>query len=164
MTKAYLIYLNDTKELYAITDDKTKYKDFLNQHNKQLFHTKKVKMTSDDYIAFACKHKSCVLIDSCLYDGENVMYIIDTVDEEDNLSAASEIITDKMERIQGLFKGTHLDDQHLKIISDATSIINDGNAEIDTFTLFYYLFKYTFVDVSKLDTVKEVNDKFIKEL
>ena len=166
MIKAYLIYLNDTKELYAITDDKTKYKLFVAQRNKQLFHIKKVKMTSDEFDNLVYKNKQLLLNDSFLDDGETRMKIVDTIYEEDTLSMVCEVIYNRITRIQKMFENTHLDEKYLKIISEATTIISGGGnyIEIDTFALFYYLFKYTFEDVSKIDTVKEITDKFIKEL
>ena len=164
MTKAYLIYLKDTKELYAITDDKTKFESFISQREKRLFHVKKIKMKDSEFDNLVFKNKKLLLTDSYLDDGETRIKIVDTIDEEDILSMVSEVIYSRITRIQKELELVHLDEHHLKIISDATSIIRGNYIEIDTFALFFYLFKYTFIDVSKIDTVKETTDKFIKEL
>ena len=123
MIKAYMIYLNDTKELYAITDDKTKYKSFVAQRNKQLFHIKKVKMTSDEFDNLVYKNKQLLLNDSFLDDGETRMKIVDTIYEEDTLSMVCEVIYNRITRIQKMFENTHLDEKYLKFLFGQFSVI-----------------------------------------
>ena len=59
-----------------------------------------------------------------------------------------------------------LNDKYLKVIIDATTVItrNDDYIQINTFELFYYLFKYTFINVSKADVTNEaLNNIMTKE-
>ena len=124
MIKAYMIYLNDTKELYAITDDKTKYKSFVAQRNKQLFHIKKVKMTSDEF--------------------DNLYYLFLNADSQFEILLYAIIATDKFDIASGYYEiaccltnclsylsiGTHskeMASHYLRIGSEKDKICNNKN-------------------------------------
>lgn len=165
MIKVYLLYLKDNMELYAITDKPEYYRKFIDQRNKKLFKVKKVEMDRDKYSSFIHKNNKYKMCESCLYDGEKDINIIDTIYEEDSLDFITDMIVKRLKRIRENLCEV-LNDKYLKVIIDATTVItrNDDYIQINTFELFYYLFKYTFINVSKADVTNEaLNNIMTKE-
>ena len=162
MIKVYMIYLKYNMELYAVTDEPKYYHEFITQRNSKLFKVKKVRMDEDEYKKFVHKNYKLKLCESLLYDGKRDASIVDTVYEEDSLNYITNTIENRINRIRGNLVGI-LNEKYLKVITDVTTLIipEDEFIQINTFELFYYLFRYTFVNVTKAEVTSEALNNII---
>ena len=139
MPKVFMIYKKGEKSPYAYTINTEYYKLFKSQRNMSLI--------------FTNKNKSLQLIEDYLYDGKNDITIIATVEESAKLSESCEYIFSTADTIERSLKNVPLKKKYLNSILSITQELKRRNKKtptlcVDTFTLFYYLFRDTFSEVS----------------
>ena len=152
--------LKNEKGLYAFSINK-KYIDlFKLQRNMDLFYIHNVKMDKYEFMAFSNNNNSKMLISDVLYDSEtnSNIDIITTVEESDSLTESCTYIHNAAIEIEKSCYSYPLKSKYLNIITNLTSIITQPDVRtktlnIDTFKLFYHLFRNTFSEDA--DKVRE---------
>lgn len=151
----YLIYFKeedkDTSYLYAYTTEKSIKDKFLSERNKSLFKVKKLKGDDDDprIKAIMYEYRNCKIIPDVLYDGKTNFEIFMTQKESTYLSESCDEIRGDLLEISKILLGilfkTKILNAIQNIIEDVThSKEKDNTIPINTFKVFYYLFKNTF--------------------
>jgi hypothetical protein len=85
-----------------------------------------------------------------LYDGKHDFEIIGTIEEDSKLDSVCTKIHDKLDYYHHYFS-SKLNNEYLNVINDATKLIKESDKacnsylEINTFDLFCYLFRFTFI-------------------
>jgi hypothetical protein len=149
--KIYLFYLKeDPRELYAFTLDK-EYRDrFMNERNMDLFYMKKERIEKNICMVFMSKNKSKQIIKDVLNDGEKDYVIMCTMEESVKLSESCEYIENTCIAVRDLIHNYSLKKKYLKSIIALTDVIKNQNSnptlQINSFKLFYELFKHTFYE------------------
>lgn len=145
----YILYKKEDQMIYAFSLDKKFINEFLQQRNRKCFHLEKKKMQNSIIGAFLSKYREYQLIDIPLFHNEEVISIIGTIHEDNILSDSSERIWMEMEAIEKALSQYPFKKKYLNLIKEITNIVNNQDKEepiieIDTFSLFCYLFKDTF--------------------
>ena len=143
--------LKDEKGVYAYSINKEYIDLFKIQRNMDLFYIKKVKMSKHEFMIFSNKNRNQLMIRDYLFDGESECNIemITTVYESDALTESCTQIHSLATHIENSIFTYPLKDKYLNIITKLTSTITDVDEHdnvlnIDTFKLFYHLFRKTF--------------------
>lgn len=154
MYKVDFFYLLSEQRLYAYTANKEYAKLFVEQRNMKLFKRVSKKIEKYEWMLFQSENHNMQLIPLPLYDGCNDIEIIGTAEEDDILSDASESIDSNLEYYRRMYVNQSIfNDKYLKVIDDVTNVVMTNETEsgdinltlmVDTFSLFYYLFKKTF--------------------
>lgn len=139
--------LKETKGIYAFTFNKEYMKVFEAQRNMNKFIIKDIKF--DDEImwrSFVASNKNCMLQKDVLFDGKNTIDIICTEEESFGLDVYSNKYSDDLLNLQkALNTEFNVPPKYQKIISELTNRLReDESLDIDTFKLFFDLFKNTF--------------------
>ena len=157
--KIYLYYLKSEKnKLYAFTDNKEYSKLFSSTRNMKLFNYKTIDVDEDELFILKDKYWENELEEYFLDDDENSYHIICTNNEEIILNDSCEQLGDNMVFFKSYFDSfKFLDKKVVKLIDNLTDISAknskiygegtgkyDLEMQINTFSLFYYLFKNTF--------------------
>ncbi len=153
MPKVFMFYKKGEKSPYAYTINTEYYNLFKSQRNMSLIFTKEIHMDKYEFMIFTNKNKSLQLIEDYLYDGENDITIIATVEESAKLSESCEYIFSTADTIERSLKNVPLKKKYLNSILSITQELKRRNKKtptlcVNTFTLFYYLFRDTFSEVS----------------
>ena len=151
--------LKNEKGVYAFSINKSHIELFRLQRNMKLFYVRNVKMTKHEYMAFSFDNKNTMLVLDYLYDSESDTNIemVTTVHESDELSESCHNIHSIASSLEKNIYKYSLKPKYLNIITTLTSIItepdeNTNVLNIDTFKLFYQLFRNTFSeDADKLE-------------
>ena len=162
--KIYLFYLKSEKNtLYAYTKNKEYALYFSAQRNMKLFTFNKVDMDTEEYEDFKNKFWDQNMIKIFLEDDTRSYEIIATNNEEVVLNDACERLSDDLYFYRSYFLNCKsLNKKVIKLIDKLTDIslknykiYDEGTGkydlelQINTFSLFYYLFKNTFVKNGK---------------
>ena len=155
--KVYLFYLKeDPRELYAFTLDKEYKNRFMSERNMNLFYMKKEHMEKNICMVFMNKNKSKQIVRDVLNDGKTDYEILCTVEESTKLSESCEYIEFTCGAIKELIHNYSLKKKYLKSILALTDVIKNQNTnptlQINTFKLFYELFKNTFYEKKDNET------------
>ena len=152
--KIYCYYYEN--RLYAWTTDKKLKKQFELERGLEKFTYKKVELIDEYYRVFANKHNSSMIIAIPLYDGNRWILVLSNAYESDILDSSQSQIYDDILTIRSCYKQyrQYYKESVVKTMNAATQITNhyenkqtnlmDEILEINTFALFYYLFKDTF--------------------
>lgn len=151
--------LKNEKGVYAASINKKYIELFKLQRNMSLFNIRNIKMNKYEYKAFMFNNKSNMLVLDYLYDTKTKTNIemVTTVHESDELSESCNNIHSIAETLEKSIYQYSLKPKYLNIITTLTSFITEldvnGNIlNIDTFKLFYHLFRNTFSeDADKID-------------
>lgn len=152
--KVYLFILKSTNEMYAYTSCKEYADSFISQRNKDLFVIKKVNLKKYEYMLFTNKNSSKKIIKDYLFDGNDNIEIFSTVNESNSLSESCEYIVTTVSVLEEEFADVGLKKKYLNVITNITDEITgrtdkkNSHINVDTFRLFYYLFRDTFEEVS----------------
>ena len=158
ITKVYLFFLKDEKELYAYTIVK-EYRDiFRNQRNMKLFKESSLKMDKYELSVFENKNYKKKIYQDFLYDGKTDIVIYATTEESNSLSESCMYITNIMNSVKDEVAKYCIKEKYLKSILKLTEKIilkdNDkdkGIINVNTFKLFYHLFRNTFSEYSDIE-------------
>lgn len=156
--KVYIYILkkeDPNKEIYGYTVSKEIAKQFENQRNMKLFYRIVKRMDKYELMIFMNDNKSKQLCKDNLYDGERDYQIIATIDESSSLSESCDSIFSTIIFINDALIDYKLKDKYLKAINEITDFLNNKRYEysnINTFKLFYHLFRETFYeDINESD-------------
>lgn len=149
MTKVTLFKLKNNKELYAYSINKEYIKLFKEQRNMNLFDKYDVEMDKYELMIFTNKYKSYQLVKDYLYDGQNDIEIVASVSETSALTESCDDIYNTACTIDEFSNDYPLKQKYLNIISVLTDSITlcdekSKSLNINTFKLFYHLFRNTF--------------------
>lgn len=144
--KVYLYRICYDNSIYAFTMNKDYADMFEEQRSMDVFHKEKIHLDDYEWMIFSNTYKSFMIIKDILYDGDNNYEIACTSEESDKLSSSCEHIEDICTMIKNSYM-EYLED--LKSIINLTQIITKQKnslpqLNINTFKLFYHLFKFTF--------------------
>lgn len=147
--KVYLYQICYDDALYAYTLNDEYASLFESQRDMSLFKKSVARMDKYEWMMFSNKHKSLMLIMDVLFDGETDIDIACTISESDRLSSSSEYIDDTCTTVMTVSRNIPYNDTLLKSIMNLTRIITSKEdtksyLRINTFKLFYHLFKFTF--------------------
>lgn len=165
--KIYIIYLlhpSEAPEIYAWTLAKEMADMFLMQRNQKCFYMKKVILDKIEGGTFMSEHKDLKLIDDVLYDGKMDYHITCTIYEASVLNDEFYNILSTLDAVHDLFienapglvdkyndKLVEISEKAIHVQTSNTKepwIDTDGevneSVQINTFSLFYDLFSYTF--------------------
>lgn len=168
--KVYLFILKSEKKLYAYTNNKDYAKRFLSERNKELFLLKIKKVDDDEFIEFSHTNHEKLLGEVPLFDGTpKDIFIVATSEEESNLFISCGEIYKSVELIKKDLDEFPFKKKWKKLVIEACklslSVENDNEIcceeYINTFALFYYLFKDTFVDSETAKYIKEEGEDYI---
>lgn len=161
MSAIYLFYLKKEKVLYAHTQSKELADRFKHERNMNLFIMKKEKMESPVAKSFGYKYRNIQLICIPLSEDGSNFDIVGTGKEDELLSESCDEIRKNMEYIRSYFlQQVALNDKYYELITKLTNVVTNQfvnvngvevvqySLSINTFTLFYYLFKNTFSSLS----------------
>ena len=157
--------LKNEKGVYATSINKSYTELFKLQRNMDLFNVKEVKMNKYEFMAFNYKNSKNILIMDYLYDSKSDMSIemATTVNESDILTLACNNIHSIASSIENHIHEYSLKEKYLNIITSLTSIITEPNESnvlnIDTFALFYQLFRNTFSEYADKLTDKDSKEE-----
>lgn len=151
--KVNIIILKENNSIYGFSTNDEYIESFITQRNEKLFIIKRTKMSKKEYEKFENLNYLLKLEEILLYDGNMDFYLIGTIKEEDELSYICDKIIIYLEKSKYYFSKI-LNDSSLKIIEEATTLINNDKnmnnkqtfAELNTFKIFYNLFKSTFIE------------------
>ena len=161
----YMCYLKETGSLYGFTLDRRLKNYFRSQRNKDLFQFREMSMGKKFYYSFEKENYQKKMCTIHLTDGEDQYHLAGTNQEDNDLSLVCEKIYDKFLSIK-IALVDKLNTEYLEFITTLTNIVKtdlrsgDKTLEINTFKLFYYLFKFTFFqeDYKSLDeNLKSLN-------
>ena len=149
--KIYTIYISYDNSLYAYSAEKDTVDSFMIQRNQKLFTVKSIHLQNESLSIFMYQNRGKQLIHDVLYDGKNDISIICTVDESNKLSESCEYIQNTVNAIRSSKYINMLTDEMLDVILYLTDIINkrgkyNSSLKINTFNVFWNLFRYTFTD------------------
>lgn len=152
MQKVFMFYKRSETSPYAYTINQEYAKLFQMQRNMDVMFMKKIEMNKYEFMIFANKNPSMQLIEDWLYDGENDIKIISSIDESSKLSEMAYYVLSKAESLQDSLSKFPFRKRYLKSIFQITQEIigtskDNPTLRVDTFTLFYYLFRDTFSEV-----------------
>ena len=154
--KIYLFFLKTAGTMYAWTDEKKFKRQFLEERNKDAFIVKKIKFDDVSYTVFRHNNYLSQLIENYLFDGDQYITLLSTGYENDALDESQSVISDTFELIKDAYehRKNYFHQRILNLIFDATNIVScnrnelgivtEATLEINTFKLFYDLFKDTF--------------------
>ena len=145
--------LKNEKGVYAFSINKDYIDLFKIQRNMNLFYIREIKMSKYEFMAFSNNNKNHLMVVDYLYDSKSKtnIEVITTVHESDSLSESCEQIYSVASCIEKSAYNYPLKDKYLNIILKLTSSITEVDdstniLNIDTFKLFYHLFRNTFSD------------------
>lgn len=154
----YLIYLKSKNCLYAFTLEKKDLNSFLKERNKKVFHVEKRKMDQTALSLFMNKYYTLHLIDIPLFDGYEYITILGTAKEDNAVSDAADYLYNQFIYCENISKHFPFRKKYLKLIEDLTNVVTkiqvsnsemiDPYLEIDTFRIFYHLFRDTFEEIA----------------
>lgn len=162
--KIYLFYIkSENNTLYAFTDNKEYAISFSEQRNMKLFKFKTMSVDRNYFVSFKNKFWDNYMIPIELEDDDRSYIITGTNNEEIILNDSVEKLGDDMVYLRSYFSSFEgLNKKVLKLIDSLTdiSIKNykiygegsnkyDLEMQINTFSLFYYLFRNTFIKDGK---------------
>lgn len=156
--KVYMYFLkSNPNELYAYTTDKEYKEYFESQRNMDVFYKKKETLEKNVGYVFLSKNRSKQIVKDYLNDGERDYEIYATVDESNALSESCDYIDSVARHIRHRIQLMHLKPKYLKSILALTDVIKIDNKvptlKINTFKLFYELFKHTFFQTKNENTI-----------
>ena len=145
--KVYMYFLLPSKELYAWTYDKISCHNFENQRCMGVFHKSVQEMDDNEASVFSYYHQRKQITHDILFDGEDDITIYCTISESDLLSTKVDKVYQILSDIQLKCCANRypLKEKYCNLIFKITNIINDGPGQycVDTYRIFYELFKYT---------------------
>ena len=149
MMKVIIFSLKADKGIYAFTIDKEYAEIFRSQRNIDLFNETEISLNKYEYMVFNNKNSHFQLVKDYLDDGDTDIEIVATINETTRLSEYCEQIRQTSEFIERNIDGFMLKKKYLKAIMNVTQNItkrkdNHPTLNINTFKLFYYLFRNTF--------------------
>lgn len=160
MPKVDLFYLKSTKELYAYSTNEKLVSKFKKERNMKLFYHNREKIPEIAFKAFMSKHNNLMLVEIPLYDGNKYYMMTGTPKEDFKLSRAAEYIDDTLSYIKSsLASEVKFNEKYTKLIDDLTSVVlkkevdckYDLELELDTFELFMFIARDTFIECSELE-------------
>lgn len=160
MTKVTIFKLKGSKEIYAFSINKEYIKIFKEQRNMKLFDIINIELDKYELMVFFNKNKSCQLSKDYLNDGETDIEIVSTVHESDSLSESCDFIYNMALNIEEELDEYPLKKKYLNLIKELTETITLCSEKeltslnINTFKLFYHLFRNTFSEYA--DEFEEV--------
>lgn len=150
----HMFYLKATNDLYAFTLNKKYAKRFLQERNASLFRYRKEEMEEIMEKLFLNEYKACMLFEAPFTEGDDVFNLLITPDENAKLDESICNIIDDLDALKRHFqKNVHIKEKWKKTILRLTDTYKyqdseDGTSEavsmVNTFSVFYYLFKNTF--------------------
>lgn len=149
------IYIYILKEdvksgVYGYTVLKEYAKLFESQRNMKLFIRKREKIDKYQLMMFMNNKKVKQICKDYLFDGKQDIEIMATIEESEKLSESCYYINNEIEAIVKELKQYPLKDKYLKVINELTKSLTKKDSDrflnIDTFRLFYHLFKNTFYE------------------
>ena len=154
--KVYIYILKteaSNKEIYGYTVDKETAKLFETQRNMNLFYKITKQLDKYELMAFMNKNKNAQIIKDYLYDGKGNIEVATTIHESNCLDESCEQIHSTMLFIKDEIENFPFKKKYLNLIKELTdSLIKDDDniysLNINTFKMFYYLFKKTFYEES----------------
>ena len=157
-TKVTIFSLKTEKGVYAYSTVKEYIKMFKMQRNMQLFNVKTIEMSKYEFMSFSNNNKSEMLCKDYLYDGKTDIEVVATVYETSSLSEACTYIYNTACSIEDSIPYYGLKDKYLNAILALTEVItqrtksNNGalTLNVNTFKLFYHLFRKTFSEDSEM--------------
>lgn len=142
----YLFFISYDNSLYAYTIDKEYRDKFKEQRNMDIFTIEKMDIYENEIPIFLSIYQKKQIIKDFLYDGNQDMEIMCTIDESDVLSSYCEYISTLCESIKNQLPHMNLKDKWLELISSVTDDLTSGKSlQINTFKVFYEKFKFTFI-------------------
>jgi hypothetical protein len=152
MQKVYMFYKRKETSPYAYTINQSYAELFQVQRNMDVMFMKKIEMNKYEFMIFANTNKNIQLIEDWLFDGENDISIISTIEESSILSEKAYYVLSKAKEIEKSLSAIPFKKKYLNSIFQITQEIigtsnNNPTLRVDTFTLFYYLFRDTFSEV-----------------
>lgn len=157
--KVYIFKLKNESNIYAYSINKEYVDIFISQRNMKLFKYQIIDLDKYDFMIFSNKMNNQKLLKDFLYDGENDIEIVATTEESSKLSDSCQYIQDICDFVKHHIHEYNLKNKYLKSILKITDkiILEEENKpvmlNINTFKLFYYLFRNTF---SKYDVTEEI--------
>ena len=147
--KVYAFRLKASKELYAFTATKDFADMFREQRNMSLFKEYILDLDKHEFMICASKLSNHKLCKDYLDDGDNIIEVVATINETTQLSESCEYIQDTVNFIMKDFNRFPFKKKYLKpiikITQSITKRIDDTpTLNVNTFSLFYYLFRNTF--------------------
>lgn len=164
--KIFVFSLKNETEIYTYTAAKEYAELFRYQRNMKLFNERTVKMDEYEFMIFANKMSNYQLVKDYLYDGENDIEIVASVKETSQLSESCEYIQFTIESIKKTVRMFPFKKKYLKPILKITQSITtkgiDDNPtlNVNTFVLFYHLFRNTFSEY-KIDDEALLSTKYV---
>lgn len=155
--KVYVFSLKNEKDIYAFTATKEYADIFRSQRNMKLFNERILSLDKYEFMIFSNKMSNYQLCKDYLEDDENDIEIIASVKETSELSEACENIRQISYLIENDFKIFPFKKKFLKPIIKITQNItkrkdNHPTLNVNTFSLFYYLFRNTFSEYDIQDS------------
>lgn len=147
--KVFVFCLKSDNSVYAFTATEEFADMFRSQRNMALFKENTLTLDKYEFMIFANKMSKQKLCKDYLDDGEHDIEIMATVHETAQLSESCEYIQRTIECIQKDFSRSSIKKKYLKPIMKITQSItkridDHPTLNINTFSLFYYLFRNTF--------------------
>lgn len=157
--KVIIFSLKVEKCMYAFTINEEYANIFRNQRNMSLFNENSITMNKYEFMVFSSRMSRFQLCKDYLDDGENDIEIIASIKETSELSETCEYFRRTYETITKNIDSYNIKKKYLKPIIKLTqsiikSIDNHPTLNINTFTLFYYLFRNTFSEYELPDSKK----------
>lgn len=155
--KVYVFCLKADSDVYAFTATKEFAELFRSQRNMDLFKESVLTLDKHEFMIFANKLSNNKLCKDYLDDGKNIIEIAATVREATQLSDSCEYIQDTVEFLKKDLSRTPFKKKYLKPIIKITESItkridNNPTLNVNTFSLFYYLFRNTFSEYELPDS------------
>lgn len=150
--KVFMFYIKGEKSPYAYTIDKEYAELFQLQRNMNAMYLKKIHMEKYEFMIFMNNNRDIQLIKDYLFDGENDIEIISTINESSTLSESCDYIMNTSYALEKSLTKLPLKKKYLKTITTLTRELtrcdkNTPTLLVNTFTLFYHLFRNTFSDI-----------------
>lgn len=158
--KVYVFSLKSENEIYAYTAAKEYAELFRSQRNMKLFNEKVISLDKFEFMIFSNKMSVYQLCKDYLDDGEHDIEIVASVRETYQLSESCDYIRHNVSAIEKSIKDFPFKKKYLKpIIKLTQNITIKGKDEhptlnVNTFTLFYYLFRNTFYEYDDEEILK----------
>ena len=157
--KVYVFNLKHEKSIYAFTATKEFAELFRSQRNMKLFNEQVITLDKYEFMIFSNKMSIYKLCKDYLDDGEHDIEIVATVQETYQLSESCDYIRHTISSIEKSIKIFPFKKKYLKpIIKVTESITTKGKDDhptlnVNTFALFYHLFRNTFSEYESQDTM-----------
>ena len=157
--KVFVFSLKAEKCMYAFTINEEYAEIFKKQRNMNLFNVNTITMNKYEFMIFSSRMSKFQLCKDYLDDGEQDIEIIATIKETSDLSEACEYIRKTYELISRNIELYNFNKKYLKPIIKITqsiikSVDNHPTLNINTFKLFYNLFRNTFSEYESPDSEK----------